>query len=69
MGLFSTVGNIALSILGGIAGQASGNLDRQSRRSGLSEEQRQKFKDASSNARNVADQLKKARENNRTGDE
>jgi hypothetical protein len=68
MGLFSTVGNIALSILGGIAGQASGNLDRQSRRSGLSEEQRQKFKDASSNARNVADQLKKAREN-RTGDE
>ena len=60
MGLFSTVGNIALSILGGIAGQASGNLDRQSRRSGLSEEQRQKFKDA--------DQLKKAREN-RTGDE
>ena len=68
MGLFSTVGNIALSILGGIAGQASGNLDRQSRRSGLSEEQRQKFKDASSNARNVADQLKKAREN-RTRDE
>lgn len=68
MGLFSTVGNIALSILGGIAGQASGNLDRQSRRSGLSEEQRQKFKDASINARNVADQLKKAREN-RTGDE
>lgn len=68
MGLFSTVGNIALSILGGIAGQASGNLDRQSRRSGLSEEQRQKFKDASSDARNVADQLKKAREN-RTGDE
>ena len=68
MGLFSTVGNIALSILGGIAGQASGNLDRQSRRSGLSEEQRRKFKDASSNARNVADQLKKAREN-RTGDE
>ena len=68
MGLFSTVGNIALSILGGIAGQASGNLDRQSKRSGLSEEQRQKFKDASSNARNVADQLKKAREN-RTGDE
>ena len=68
MGLFSTVGNIALSILGGIAGQASGNLDRQSRRSGLSEEQRQKFKDAGSNERNVADQLKKAREN-RTGDE
>ncbi len=68
MGLFSTVGNIALSILGGIAGQASGNLDRQSKRSGLSEEQRQKFKDASINARNVADQLKKAREN-RTGDE
>ena len=68
MGLFSTVGNIALSILGGIAGQASGNLDRQSRRSGLSEEQRQKFKDASSNARNVEEKLKKAREN-RTGDE
>lgn len=58
MGLFSTVGDIALSILGGIAGQAAGNLDRQSRRGDLSEEQRQKFRDASSNARNVADQVK-----------
>lgn len=69
MGLFSTVGNIALSILGGIAGQAAGNLDRQSRRSGLSEEQRQKFRDASSNARNVADQAKNARDKNNNEDE
>ena len=63
MGLFSTVGDIALSILGGIAGQAAGNLDRQSRRGDLSEEQRQKFRDASSNARNVADQVKNYKDN------
>lgn len=55
MGLFSTIGDVALSILGGIAGQAAGNLDRQSRRRGLSEEQRKKFRQASRDARNVSE--------------
>lgn len=61
MGILSSVGDIALSILGGIANQSARNMDRQSRRRDLSDEQRERFRDASNDARNLADTIKEQR--------
>ncbi len=61
MGFLSSVGDIALSILGGIADQSARSMDRQSRRRDLSDEQRSRYRDASENARNLADEVKERR--------
>lgn len=63
MGLLGTLGDIALSIVEHAANQSNRSMDRQSHRRDLTEEQRERFRNASSDAKSLADSIKEYREN------
>ena len=54
LGFFSTLGDITLKVVGGLAAQSARNMERQSRRSDLSDEQRLRFADAKTKAESLA---------------
>ncbi len=63
MGVLDTLENIVLSIIGNVAGKTARKMDRKSRQKGLSEEQKQKFLDAKTQAESLvetAEGLKKS---------
>jgi len=63
MGLLGPLGNIALSIVEHAANQSTHSMERQSHRRDLTDEQRERFRDASSSASNLADSIKEYRKN------